>query len=90
MALERPDIPLNTNGSENDIRRQVTEGNISGGTRNDAGRDCRDAFLGPYKTCARLGIAIWGYLGARLAVPGRQEIPASPKSSAHAPRPPGG
>src|SRR5271166_690573 len=56
-VLERPDVPLNTNGSENDIRCQVTKRKISGGTRSDAGRDCRDAFLGLYKTCAKLGIA---------------------------------
>src|SRR6202011_6267918 len=34
------------NGSENDIRCQVTKRKVSGGTRSDAGRDCRDAFLG--------------------------------------------
>ncbi len=55
----------------------------------DAGRDCRDAFLGLYKTCAKLGIAFWDYLGARLAVPGCQEIPALAEIvSARAPRPP--
>ena len=70
MVLERPEIPLHTNGSENDIRCQVTKRKISGGTRSDAGRDCRDAFLGLIKTCAKLGIAFWDYLGARLAVPG--------------------
>jgi len=75
-VLERPEIPLNTNGSENDIRCQVTKRKISGGTRSDAGRDCRDAFLSLHKTCAKLGIAFWDYLGARLAVPGCQEIPA--------------
>ena len=32
-VLERPEIPLNTNGSETDIRRQVTKRKISGGTR---------------------------------------------------------
>ena len=42
-ALERPDIPLHTNGSENDIRCQVTRRKISGGTRSETGRDCRDA-----------------------------------------------
>ena len=43
-ALERPDIPLHTNGSENDIRCQVTRRKISGGTRSETGRDCRDAL----------------------------------------------
>ena len=88
-VLERPEIPLNTNGSENDIRCQVTKRKISGGTRSDAGRDCRDAFLGLNKTCAKLGIAFWDYLGARLAVPGCQDIPALAEIvSARAPRPP--
>jgi len=74
-VLERPDIPLHTNGSENDIRCQVIKRGISGGTRSDAGRDCRDAFLGLLKTCAKNGFEFWDYLGARLAVPGCQEIP---------------
>jgi hypothetical protein len=86
---ERPDIPLNNNGSENDIRCQVTKRKISGGTRSDAGRDCRDAFLGLYKTCAKLGIGFWDCLGARLDIPGCQQIPALAEIvSARAPRPP--
>jgi len=68
MVLERPEIPLHTNGSESDIRCQVTKRKISGGTRSDTGRDCRDAFLGLAKTCAKLGITFWHYLGARLDV----------------------
>ena len=52
-ALERPDIALHTNGSENDIRCQVTRRKIRGGTRSETGRDCRDAFLGLMKTCGR-------------------------------------
>jgi hypothetical protein len=31
-VLERPEIPLHTNGSENDIRACVTKRKISGGT----------------------------------------------------------
>jgi WD40 repeat protein len=61
---DRPEIPLHTNGSENDIRCQVTKRKVSGGTRSDTGRDCRDAFLGLNKTCAKLNIAFWDYLGA--------------------------
>jgi hypothetical protein len=75
MVLDRPEIPLHTNGSENDIRCQVTRRKISAGTRSDIGRDCRDAFLGLAKTCAKLEIAFWDYLGDRLAVPGTQAIP---------------
>lgn len=75
-VLDRPEIPLHTNGSETDIRCQVTKRKISGGTRSDAGRDCRDAFLALNKTCAKLGISFWNYLGARLVVPGVPTIPA--------------
>ncbi|HEX3486575.1 MAG TPA: transposase, partial [Micropepsaceae bacterium] len=69
VVLDRPDIPLHTNGSERDIRCHVTKRKISGGTRSDPGRDCRDAFLGLAKTCTKLGITFWDYIGARLAVP---------------------
>jgi hypothetical protein len=68
MVLDRPEIPLHTNGSENDIRCYVTRRKVSAGTRSDVGRDCRDAFLSLAKTCDKLGIAVWDYLGNRLKV----------------------
>jgi hypothetical protein len=46
VVLLRLEIPLHTNGSENDIHGQVTRHKISAGARSDAGRDCRDALLG--------------------------------------------
>ena len=78
MVLDHPEIPLHTNGSENDIRCQVTKRHVSGGTRSDIGRDCRDAFLGLAKTCSKLGIAFWDYLGARLGVCGSPSVPQLP------------
>lgn len=69
-VLERPEIPLHTNGSENDIRCQVTRRKVSGGTRSDRGRDARDTFLGLAKTCTKLGISFWNYLGARFNIQG--------------------
>ena len=81
MVLDRPEIPLHTNGSERDIRCQVIKRKISGGTRSDAGRDCRDAFLGLMHTCTKLGIAFWGYLGDRLGIIGHPSVPALPISS---------
>jgi hypothetical protein len=69
-VLERPDISRHANRFENDVRCQVTNREISGGTRGEAGRDCRDAFLRLYKTCAKNGLAFWDYLGARLAFRG--------------------
>ena len=74
MVLDRSEIPLHTNGSENDIRCQVTRRKISAGTRSDIGRDCRDAFLGLIKTCDKLGIALWDYLGSRFNVMGNAII----------------
>jgi Transposase IS66 family len=74
MVLERPEIPLHTNGSENDIRCQVTRRKVSAGTRSDIGRDCRDAFLSLAKTCDKLGIAVWDYLGSRFKIVGHAII----------------
>jgi hypothetical protein len=67
-VLDSPEIPLHTNDSERDIHCHVIKRKVSGGTRNDVGRDCRDAFLGLAKTCAKLGIV---YLGSRLGVSGQ-------------------
>ncbi len=75
MVLDRPEIPLHTNGSERDIRCQVIKRKISGGTRSDAGRNCRDAFLGLMHTCAKLGITFWDYLGERLGIAGQADLP---------------
>ena len=74
MVLDRPETPLHTNGSENDIRCYVTRRKVSSGTRSDGGRDCRDAFLGLAKTCDKLGIAMWDYLGSRLKVAGHAMV----------------
>ena len=78
-VLDCPDTPLNTNGSENDIRCQVTRRKVSAGTRSDLGRDCRDTFLGLAKTCTKLGLAFWDYLGSRLRVPATPAIPPLPE-----------
>ncbi len=79
MVLDHPEIPLHTNGSQNDIRCQVTKRHVSGGTRSDTGRDCRDAFLGLAKTCRKLGVAFWDYLGTSLGVCGAPTIPPLPE-----------
>ncbi len=81
MVLDHPvdplrgSTPLHTNGSENDIRCQVTKRQVSGGTKTDIGRDCRDAFLGLAKTCRKLRVSFWNYLGARLGVAGTPVVP---------------
>lgn len=68
IALDRPEVPLNTNGSEHDVRDPVTIRKISGGTRSDDGRRCRDTFLSLKKTCQKNAISFWTYLGDRLGI----------------------
>jgi hypothetical protein len=77
-VLDRPDIPLHTNGSENDLRCQVIKRKISGGTKSDAGRDGRDIFLSLSKTCAKLGVSFWAFLGDRLRLPDASAVPFLP------------
>lgn len=69
-VLERPEIPLNTNASENDIRAFVTKRKISGGTVSEKGRDTRDIMMGLAKTCMKLKLSFYDFIGDRLGVPG--------------------
>ncbi len=78
-VLDRPEIPLHTNGSENDIRAQVIRRRISATTHSDDGRDAKDAFLGLAKTCRKLGISFWDYLGSRLGASVSQPVPRLPE-----------
>jgi len=74
LVLDRPDIPLHTNGSETDIRDFVKKRKVSGGTRSDEGRKCRDTFISLKKTCRKLGVSFWQYLIDRHDI-GEQSIP---------------
>jgi hypothetical protein len=76
-VLDRPEIPLNTNASENDIRAFVTKRKISGGTVSDNGRDARDIMLGLAKTCMKLKLSFYEFIGDRLGIPG-PEFPPLP------------
>ena len=78
-VLDHPQTPLHTNGSENDIRCQVIRRKVSGTTRSDNGRDCRDAFLALAKTCRKLGISFWDFLGTRLGAAVAQAVPSLPR-----------
>jgi hypothetical protein len=71
LVLERPDIPLHNNPSENDIREYVKKRKISGSTRSDEGRRCRDTFASLKKTCRKNGISFWAYLQDRIRGSGR-------------------
>jgi Transposase IS66 family len=65
-VLERPEVPLHNNGSESDIREYVKKRKISGSTRSDPGRRCRDTFASLKKTCRKLGVSFWHYLQDRV------------------------
>ena len=78
LVLERPEIPLHTNGSERDIRDHVKKQKVSGGTRSETGRQCRDTFSSLKKTCRKLGVSFWDYLIDRIAQTGR--IPFLPNT----------
>lgn len=67
-VLERPETPLNTNASERDLRGFVVKRKISGGTVSRDGRQARDSMLGLMKTCQKLGLSFWHYLGDRLGI----------------------
>jgi len=77
VVLDRPEIPLHTNGSETDIRDYVKKRKVSGGTRSDEGRRCRDTFATLKKTCRKLNISFWHYLTDRLGI-GEQTIAPLP------------
>jgi len=65
-VLDRPETPLHNNGSESDIRDYVKKRKISGSTRSDDGRRCRDTFASLKKTCRKLGVRFWDYLRDRI------------------------
>jgi hypothetical protein len=67
-VLERPETPLHTNASERDLRGCVIKRKISGGTVSRNGRQARDSMLGLMKTCQKLGLSFWHYLGDRLGI----------------------
>src|SRR5690606_33444909 len=74
-VLERPETPLHTNASENDLRTFVTKRKISGGTMSRDGRVARDTMLGLMKTCRKLGLSFYHLLGDRLGISGNAVPP---------------
>ena len=80
LVLDRPEVPLHTNGSERDLRPAGDQAQDLRRHPLRSGRACRDAFLGLLLTCAKLGVSFWDYLGHRLGVPG-PTLPTCPTSS---------
>ena len=77
-VLDRPELPLHNNLSEGDIRDYVKKRKISGSTRSENGRRCRDTFASLKKTCRKHGISFWDYLLDRTSkknkIPSMAEI----------------
>jgi hypothetical protein len=72
-VLERPETPLHNNPTETDAREMVVKKKVSGGTRSDEGRKCRDTFVSLKRTCIKLGINFLSYLNDRVV--GAFDIP---------------
>jgi len=72
-VLDKPYLPLHNNLSERDIREYVKKRKISGSTRSELGRRCRDTFASLKKTCLKHGISFGFYLKDRLSP--EQKIP---------------
>ncbi len=67
LVLEYPWLPLHNNLSERQIREYVKRRKISGGTRSDDGKDCRDTFASLKKTYKQHGLSFVRYLKDRLS-----------------------
>lgn len=67
LSLTYPDTPLHNNSSEQDIRAAVVKRKISGPTRSEQGRIARDAGLSFVKTCRKLKLSPWYYIGDFLS-----------------------
>ncbi len=77
LVLEKPWLPLHNNLSERDIREYAKKRKISGSTRSEEGRRCRDTFASLKKTCRKHKISFWAYLKDRVAR--LREIPPLPE-----------
>lgn len=73
VVLKHPKVPIHNNGSEGDIREFVKRRKLSGGTRSSSGRQARDTFASVKKTCRKLAVSFWEFLGDRIS--GRGQIP---------------
>jgi len=66
-VLDRPELPLHNNLSERDIRDYVKKRKISGSTRSENGRKCRDTFASLKKTCRKHSLSFWEFLKDRTS-----------------------
>lgn len=88
-VLAQPAVPLHNNISETHVRDYVKKRKISGSTRSDEGRRCRDTFASLKKTCRCLGTAFWQYLNDRVRGLGQiARLAQMIRERAGGPRPP--
>jgi hypothetical protein len=66
-VLDRPEIPLHTNGSKNDIRCHVKSQSLGRPPLRSRSPACTPSSASPRP---KLGISFWNYDGARLNLPG--------------------
>lgn len=66
LVLDHPEIPLHNNTAERALRDYVKKRKISGSTRSESGRSCRDTFASLKKTCRKLNVPFWHYLKDRI------------------------
>ena len=66
LVLDHPEIPLHNNTAERALRDYVKKRKISGSTRSESGRSCRDTFASLKKTCKKLNVPFWHYLKDRI------------------------
>jgi hypothetical protein len=66
-VLKNPSLPLHNNTCEQNLRDIVIKRKISGGTRSDDGRSCRDTANSIMQTCFKHGISFWKFLGDRIS-----------------------
>lgn len=69
--------PVKDHASENNLLSCVTKLKFSGDTMSRDGRVASDTMLGLMKTCKKLGLASWLYLGDRLGIANQQ--PTTPE-----------
>jgi hypothetical protein len=65
-VLEDPATPLHNNGTETDCREMVVKKKVSGGTRSNEGRKCRDTFISLKKTCQKIKVNFLSFLKDRI------------------------
>jgi hypothetical protein len=71
VVLDRPEVPLHNNASEQAMHGPVKKRKISRGSKSDSGLQCRDTLASLKETCRKLGVSFWDYVLDRLVGAGK-------------------